>query len=86
MSRVPPPNRSILRGAQVVLQKTLIYTVQSDTSSLHLPTMKPGPVVTNGRHAHGMAAPWNPALSCRPRELIHPFLASQVGVDKSSLL
>lgn len=84
MSRVPPSKREHPpgRGAQVILQNTVIYTVQSDSSLLHLPTRKQGPEVTNGCRAHGMAAP----LRCRPRELIHPFLAAQVGVDRSSLL
>lgn len=64
----------------------MIYTARSDTSSLHLPTIKRGLVVTNGPHAHGTATLGDPALICRPRELIHPFLAAQVRADKSSLL
>lgn len=88
MSRVPPSKREHPpgRGAQVILQNTVIYTVQSDSSLLHLPTRKQSPEVTNGRRAHGRAAPRHPPLRCRPRELIHPFLAAQVGVDRSSLL
>lgn len=62
----------------------MIYTVPSDTSSLYLPTIKQSQVVTNGPHAHGITAPRDPALSCRPLKLIHPSLAAQVGVDKSS--
>lgn len=70
----------------VAREKPVIYTARSDTSSLHLPTIKRGLVVTNGPHAHGTAALGDPALICRPWELIHPFLAAQVRVDKSSLL
>ena len=73
-------------GAQVELQETVIYTVQSDTSLLHLPTIKQGLVVTNDPHAHGITAPRDPALLGSPQELIHPFLAAQVGADKSSQL
>ena len=65
-----PPNRSLLpaaASAQVELQETVIYTVQSDTSSLHLPTIKQGLVVTNGPHAHGIAAPRDPALLAASR-------------------
>ena len=54
-------------SAQVELQETVIYTVQSDTSSLHLPTIKQGLVVTNGPHAHGIAAPRDPVLLAAPR-------------------
>lgn len=64
----------------------MIYTVQPDIPSLHLPTIKQGLLVTNGPHTHGIAVPRDPALICRPLELIHPFLAAQVGVDKSTLL
>lgn len=74
------------RGAQVALQKVVTYTGQSHSSSRPLPTRKQGPVVTNGPHAHGTAAPRHPALSCTPRELIHRLLAAPVGADKSSLL
>lgn len=42
--------------------------------------------MTNGPHAHGIADPRDPALNGRPQELIHPFPAAQVGVDKSSQL
>lgn len=62
----------------------MIYTVPSDTSSLYLPTIKQSQVVTNGPHARGITAPRDPALSRRPLKLIHPSLAAQVGVDKSS--
>ena len=72
--------------AQVELQETVIYTVQSDTALLHLPTSKQGLVVTNDPHAHGITAPRDPALLGSPQELIHPFLAAQVGADKSSQL
>lgn len=69
---------------QILLQTTVIYAVQSDTSLLHLPTVKQGLLVTNGPHIHGISAPRDPALIGRPLALIHPFLAAQVGGDKSS--
>lgn len=64
----------------------MIYTVQPDTPSLHPPTIKQGLLVTNGPHTHGIAVPRDPALICRPLELIHPLLAAQVGADKSAFL
>lgn len=81
MSRVPPSIREHPpgQGAQVMLQNTVLYAVQADSSLLHLPARKQGPEVTSRHHARGTAAP-------RPRELIQSFLAAQVGADQSSLL
>ena len=64
-----PPNRSMPLAAlaQVVLQKTVIYTVQSDTSSLHLPTIKQGLVVTDGPMPMASLLPGTLLSSAGPR-------------------
>lgn len=76
---------SWLTEPQVVLQEAVIYTAQSDTCSLHLPTIRQSPVVTNGPTPMAWLLLGTLLSAAAPRA--HPsFPAAQVGADKSSSL